>query len=227
MINSRYFFLLIFIGVSTFAFAQEDEDEIEGRIMFGIGAASMDFGELNKALDQSGYPSLDNIGWDWAIKLWISSDRLHFIYDFGSHSRQAENGAITKYETGDFALSLGYGVIQREHLSLIPYLGVGFDYGSLELVQMEDPSVNTVPGYITNAPYSQNMDVWGFLGSAGLYALWDFSSKSDDAAFTLGIHAGYTPRLGEQKWRSAGGSKLEGVSLSGGVSANLVFGVAL
>lgn len=225
MINSKYFFLMIFISASTFAFAQDDEDEMDGRMMLSIGAGGMDFNSLNAVLGPNGYPTLENVGWDWGINLWWSWERLNVIYDFGSHSRQAGSGTTTRYDAGDFTLNFGYGLVKGQHLSLVPYLGLGFDYGSLELVQKEDPSITTVSGYIGSAPYSQDMDVWGFLGSAGLYALWDFSSKSDEAAFSLGFHAGYTPRLAPQKWRSAGGSKLDGINIERGWSTNLVLGV--
>ena len=227
MINSKYFFLLIFAGHFFFASAQDEEEKTDGRAMINLGAGYTDFGNLNDVLEANAYPALDNMGWDWGISLWLSDERLNFIYDFGTHSRKAEGVNTTNYDAGEFAISFGYSLVKREHLSIVPYLGLGFEYGRLELIQKEDPNVNTVSGYIADTPRSQDMDMWGLLGSMGVYALWDFSSKSDKSNFTLGLHGGYTPRLMKQQWKSAGGEKLDGISVPGGVSANLVFGVAL
>lgn len=224
MNTPRCFLLLVFTMLFLSASAQE-EDNTEGRMLLSIGAGSFDVGKLNDALGASGYPMLNNVGWDWGISIWISDERLNFIYDFGSHARRAGSETTSDYDAGDFSLSFGYGVVHRQHFSLVPYLGIGAEFGRLELIQKEDPTVITVAGYIADVPRSQNMEMWGLFGAAGVYALWDFSSKSEKSNFTLGLHAGYAPRLMKQQWKSAGGEKLYDLNVPGGLSANLVFGV--
>ena len=226
MINVKYFLLLIFTGLTLFVSAQKDKNLNDGRMLLSIGAGNMNMSELNEALEPNGYPSLESNGWDWGISIWFTEKRLHFIYDVSAHSRKSGTGTTSNYDAGDFAINLGYSLVKREHLSLVPYLGLGMEYGRLELILKEDPAVNTVSGYIADASRSQNMDMWGLIGSMGFYALWDFSSKSENPNFTLGLHGGYSPRLITQQWRSAGGEKLQGMNIPGGFNVNLVLGVA-
>lgn len=220
--------VLLIIGVCAMfsAYSQEEEGLKEGRMMLHLGVGSQNFSELNSALTTNGYPELNDIGGDWGFSLWISKERLNFLYDLGAHSRKAGSGNTTNYEAGDFTMSFGYSIIKGSHFSLVPYLGLGLEYGQLELVVNEDPAVTTVAGYISDVPRSQKMDMWGLLGSTGVYAIYDFSSKAEDSRFSLGIHGGYTPRLTKQQWRSAGDQKLDGLSIPGGVSVQLVVGVA-
>lgn len=221
--------VLLFIAgmVTTFSsIAQEDGELKEGRMMLHLGVGGQDFSELNDALGSNGYPELSDVVGDWGFSLWVANKRLNFLYDLGAHSRKTGSGTTTNYEAGDFTMSFGYSVINGEHFSLVPYAGLGVEYGQLELIKVEDPAITTVTGYIADESRSQKMTMWGLIGSTGMYAIYDFASKSEDAQFSLGVHGGYTPRLTKQQWRSAGDQKLYGLSIPAGVSLQLVLGVA-
>ena len=220
--------LLVCLALTLPVLAQkEKEDDELMRSMFSFGVGYANFEGLNTMLKDGGYPELNNANFDFGILLWSTEGRFHYIFDLGFWSQISKVEASSMYYSGDIKFSIGYSVIQRGRFSLAPYLGVGMDYGYLELTKKEDPSVNTVAGYINAPSYTQRLDSWSIVGATGVYACWDFPSRKSDDLFSIGVHCGYTPRLMKQRWKSGGGAKLKGLSVPGGVSASVLLGVSL
>lgn len=223
---SRLYLLVGLVFCVVFAKAQ-NEKEGYGRMMFSFGLGYSNMDELNSMLRVGGYPELKNEAFDFGVLLMGNEGRWYYIYEFGFQSQIAKAATSTTYYAGDIKLSFGYDLLKVDRFSLVPYVGLGVDYGYLQLTQSEDPPINSVAGYIAAASYTQRMDAWGIVAATGVYALWDFPLKKDGGKFTIGMHAGYSPRLIKQQWKSSGGEKLEGLSIPGGVSASVLVGVSL
>ncbi len=213
---------------ATDSLIADEESERTGysTYRFNIGANYYDLSELQTALAQNGYPTLDNA----AIQFGFGRTTQHevIVKEMGLtiHSWRNAKNAIRKSDlTGvDFSLTYGPDIIKANNASLFPF--VGADIGVL-LLKMSYKGIPFGALAQGESPEDEILHRFTLNGQAGIG--FDIRALRDGFMPSIGFRVGYSFDLTQQSswYRNLSGVSNGPAASTSGPFARVVFGIAL
>lgn len=214
-------FTFFSMGVITLMAQTSAESSKSKTYLYALGAwQQMNFSDLNTSLKAEGFkPLFENrayfgVGWD------ILRGRSYTGFDFGfSPNQRLRDSSGVRYmnsSLGYFKLRYGYAVVQKVNWDLIPYIGVNFDFLSLNQGLYQD----SISQWFRN-PAPENL-LTGTRGAIepGIQLSWmpglkQKESLEKDHSLRITLRAGYAIGAGKTTWY-ASRRRLSGPDFSGG-----------
>lgn len=221
-----HLFALIFLSVSTAAFAQESDtdgpvnpsasneiifehpDRDKGGLFYlMLGNSSLNMDSLNQRLETAGYSKMNQNFTSIGIGGHALLDRLVIGGEFqGLIEKKVSTGSYRTAVSGGYALvNAGYVMYSKRTLRVYPQAGVGLGTISLNINDSSTPSFDQLlinPKRGTSATNSSILLNFA-LAADGLIAGEGSGSRR---VFVFGFRAGYLWSVSSDGWRNSEGS---------------------
>lgn len=179
---------------------------VEHRGGLHLGYLQLDLGDLNRALNSAGYPSLDEGfftigGGGYEVRdRFVGGGEFHGVL---GKQKNTAGGTYTLSATGAFGLLRGgYLVHRSSRLDVFPMLGVGLGTMSLKIAQRNALTFGEV---LADPGRSATLTNVSFLLDASVHLDWRFHVRqrepNRDGGVVVGVQGGYALSPWTSRWK--------------------------